>query len=257
MNDSSWENSQKWYNDLVGPLGHYYHTHLVLPNTLRLLNLNSNSSLLDVACGQGVLARAIPKIAHYVGYDLSSSLIKEAQKLSKTKNHRFFVHDASLPLSSDLGTFSHAACLLALQNIPSPFEVFKNISPHLKAGGRFVLVLNHPCFRIPRLSGWSVDQAKKLQSRRVDRYMSHQKIPLATHPSKPDSEVTWSFHYPLSYFTEALYKAGFYIETLEEWCSDKTSTGKMAAAENRARKEFPLFMTLVAVKGENPGRGSL
>jgi SAM-dependent methyltransferase len=248
MNDSSWENSHKWYNDIVGPQGHFYHTTLVLPNTLRLLNLNFNSTLLDVACGQGVLSRNIPKIQKYSGYDLSKGLVAEAVKLNKLKFANFFVHDAQKTLPDDLGKFSHAACLLALQNIPEPLEVFKSIAPHIENGGRFVFVLNHPSFRIPRMSGWLIDEKKKLQSRRVDRYMSAQKIPIATNPSKEDSETTWSFHYPLSYFCQSLKKAGFCIETIEEWCSTKTSTGKMATQENRARKEFPLFMAISARK---------
>jgi SAM-dependent methyltransferase len=248
MNDSSWENSQKWYNDIVGPQGHYYHTQVVLPNTLRLLNLNLNSTLLDVACGQGVLARAIGKVQHYCGYDLSSSLINEAKKLNKIKSFKFFVHDATRPLDPSLGLFSHAACLLALQNIPSPIDVFKSISVHIESGGKFVFVINHPSFRIPRMSGWIIDEKKKLQSRRIDAYMSHQKIPIATHPSQPNTQNTLSFHYPLSYFCDALKNSGFYIETVEEWCSNKTSTGKMATQENRARKEFPLFMAIVAIK---------
>lgn len=248
MNDSSWENSQKWYSDLVGPQGHYYHTHVVLPNILRMLKLNFNSSLLDVACGQGILSRAIPKISHYTGYDLSPSLVNEAKKLNKLKFAEFFVHDAVKPLPSGLGVFTHAACVLAIQNIPSPAEVFSSIAPHIETGGRFVFVMNHPSFRIPRLTGWQVDERRKLQSRRVDAYMSQQKIPIQTNPSKTDSENTWSFHFPLSYFCESLKNSGFYIETIEEWCSNKTSTGKMAAQENRARKEFPLFMAISAVK---------
>lgn len=248
MNDSSWENSHKWYNDIVGPQGHFYHTTLVLPNTLRLLNLNFNSTLLDIACGQGVLSRSIPKIQNYTGYDLSQGLITEAIKLNKLKFANFFVHDAQKKLPLELGTYSHAVCILAMQNIPEPCEVFKSIAPHIVEGGRFVFVLNHPYFRIPRMSGWLIDETKKLQSRRVDRYMSFQKIPIATHPSKADSETTWSFHHPLSYFCDWLKKTGFCIETIEEWCSTKTSTGKMAAQENRARKEFPLFMAISARK---------
>lgn len=248
MNDSSWENSHKWYSDIVGPQGHFYHTTLVLPNTLRLLNLNFNSTLLDVACGQGVLSRSIPKIQKYVGYDLSQGLVAEAKRLNKVKSNEFFVHDAQNKLPETLGQFTHAACILAIQNIMEPHEVFNAVAPHIAKGGTFVIVLNHPCFRIPRMSGWIVDEKKKLQSRRVDRYMSFQKIPIATNPSKQESETTWSFHRPLSYFTQALKNAGFCIETIEEWCSTKTSTGKMAAQENRARNEFPLFMAICAKK---------
>lgn len=248
MHDSSWENSHKWYNDIVGPQGHFYHTTLVLPNTLRLLNLNFNSTLLDIACGQGILSRCIPKIEKYTGYDLSQGLIHEAIKLNKSKSAHFFVHDAQKPLPPSLGQYSHAACLLALQNIPEPSLVFESIATHIQEGGRFVFVLNHPYFRIPRMSGWLIDEKKKLQSRRVDRYMSIQKIPIATHPSQENSETTWSFHHPLSYFCHWLKNTGFCIETIEEWCSTKTSTGKMATQENRARKEFPLFMAISARK---------
>jgi hypothetical protein len=34
------------------------------------------------------------------------------------------------------------------------------------------------------------------------------------------------------------------MTAMEEWVSDKKSTGKFATVENRARAEFPLFLTL-------------
>jgi len=41
-----------------------------------------------------------------------------------------------------------------------------------------VIVLNHPCFRIPRQSGWGIDEKNKLQFRKVIKYMSPMEIPL-------------------------------------------------------------------------------
>jgi len=38
------------------------------------------------------------------------------------------------------------------------------------------------------------------------------------------------------------------IANLEEWTSDKVSFGKSARSENRARREFPLFLAIKAVK---------
>jgi hypothetical protein len=35
-----------------------------------------------------------------------------------------------------------------------------------------VLLLTHPCFRVPRQSGWGWDEQRKLQYRRVDRYLT-------------------------------------------------------------------------------------
>ncbi len=249
--DTSWETSSGWYDKAVGQKGHYYHQQVIVPNLLRLLDLSKSksNSLLDLACGQGILSRHLPKEVAYVGVDASHSLIKSAQKETKRPNCRFLVTDLSAPLQLDSSSFTHSVCLLAAQNIENLPTLFLNASQHLQEGGKFVCVLNHPCFRIPRQSHWGVDEAKKCQYRRLDLYMTSLKIPIQTHPSeKEHSPSTWSFHRPLSVYSAALKQAGFLIDQIEEWCSDKQSTGKAAAMENRSRKEFPLFLALSAIK---------
>lgn len=248
MLDTSWDKSGKWYKNIVGDEGHYYHQKIVLPNVLRLLGLKRGDSLLDLGCGQGILERQIPKDAYYVGMDLSSGLINEARNLIASQNHRFVVADVTKPLPLEGSNFSHAAIILALQNIKKPFGVVRNVKEHLKIGGKFVIVLNHPAFRIPKSTSWEVDESNKIQYRRVDQYMSPLEIPILTNPGKTNSENTWSFHYPLSAYSEMLFDNGFVIEKIEEWVSDKKSTGSKAEMEDKARNEFPLFMTIVARK---------
>lgn len=244
--DTTWETSSSWYDKIVGAKGHYYHQQVILPGVAKLLK--GGTSLLDLACGQGILARHLPKGMKYCGVDGSKSLIQAAK--SYNSPHQFLVHDLCQPLQLPNKEFSHASCILALQNIAKPDVVLQTAFQHLKAAGRFIIVLNHPCYRIPRQSGWGVDEPKKLQYRRVDRYMSELKIPIQTQPSKGEtSEQTWSFHHPISFFSAELKKAGFVIDCIEEWCSDKKSMGKTAAMENRSREEFPLFMTIVAKAG--------
>jgi SAM-dependent methyltransferase len=240
----SWEQAGKWYHGIVGEKGHYYHERVVLPNTLRLLALDGTARLLDVACGQGILARHIPQEVYYTGIDASSTLIREARRLQRSR--RFLVADACLPLPLKERDFTHAALLLALQNIACPLDCLKHVRAHLSPKGKLLIVLNHPCFRIPRQSSWGVDAQKKVQYRRIDRYLSPLKIPITTHPSKKDSSTTLSYHYPLSAYTGWLKEAGFAIEVMEEWCSDKSSTGGAAAMENRSRREIPLFLAVLA-----------
>jgi ubiquinone/menaquinone biosynthesis C-methylase UbiE len=249
MKNTSWENVGKWYNDIVGTNGHYYHEKIILPNVLRLLNLNRTSKLLDLGCGQGILARVIPPEVEYLGLDLSVTLIEEARKLDKNPKHSYGIADVSKELPIRNSGFSHACLILALQNIKHQFNVVKNAAKHLNKGGRMAIVLNHPSFRIPKHSGWEVDKDKMTQYRKTDSYMSHLEVPIDSSPfDKENNKSTWSFHYPLSAYSEMLYDNGFLIEKIEEWVSDKKSEGGMAKIEDRARKEFPLFMTIIAYR---------
>ena len=77
--------------------------------------------------------------------------------------------------------------------------------------------------------------------------MTPQKIPIQTNPGK-SSNVTYSYHYPLSSYMQFLASSGLMTVAIEEWCSDKKSEGKRAKIEDRARKEIPLFLTLLAKK---------
>lgn len=248
---TSWQDVGKWYNDSVGEQGHYYHQTIIIPNVLKLLNLSkiSSASLLDLACGQGVLSRHIPNTMSYVGVDAASQLIDAAQRFNRNPSHKFVKADVTHKLPLEHPPFSHATLILALQNIENPLAVFKNASHHLQAGAPFVIVLNHPCFRIPRQSSWKVDEENKIQYRRIDRYMSPLKIPIQTHPGKgKDSPQTWSFHHSLSDYSRWLNEAGFTIDLIEEWCSNKVSEGRAAKMENRSRQEIPLFMAISARK---------
>ncbi|MFI5333862.1 MAG: class I SAM-dependent methyltransferase [Chlamydiales bacterium] len=249
MQEDSWETSSRWYDKIVGPKGHYYHQKVVLPGIMKLLNLNPGAKVVDLACGQGVLARHLPKGVSYLGIDASPSLIRSAETAKVSPLHRFLTADLTKPLRLDQRDFSHATIILALQNISDPKQVLQNASHLLKEGGQLLIVLSHPCFRIPRQSSWQVDEAKKLQFRRIDRYLSPLKIPIQTHPGQGEkSPETWSYHHPLSSYSKWLEESGFVIELIDEWCSDKKSTGKTAPMENRCREEFPLFLAIRATK---------
>lgn len=242
----NWDAAEKWYTTCVGEKGHYYHQSIILPNAMRLIGLK-NGSLLDLGCGQGVLARALPESIDYVGIDLSKELIQTANQLTRRKNCLFYEGDASGQLPIKKNDFDRVVCILSLQNMEHGEKVIANASKHLKKGGKLLLVLNHPCFRIPRQSGWGIDEKSHLQYRRMNGYLTPMKIPLQIHPSKREkSTIFYSYHSPLSNYMLWLSRSRLAIIALEEWVSDKKSTGSKASMENRARKEFPLFLAILA-----------
>ncbi len=241
MKDTSWKQVGKWYDTLVAKGGHTYHKEVIFPHLQEWYTFSEEDAVLDLGCGQGVFARQLPKGVRYVGVDAAKSLIEKAEKRS---NHQFMVGDVTKPLKVK-GDFSHAFIILALQNMADGAKAIANGTKHLRKGGTLTLILNHPCYRIPRQSSWGVEEAKKIQYRRVDRYLSPMEIPIQMHPSKGQkSEKTFSYHVPLSTYVEWMRDGGLAITRLEEWGSPKTSTGKWAKMENRARKEFPLFLAL-------------
>lgn len=242
----SWDSSHQWYDECVGKQGHYYHQSIVLPSSLRLLS--SFSSLLDLGCGQGVLARHLPEKIEYVGVDFSSKLIQSAQMLSKKR--AFLVADATKPLPIEKKNFERATFILSLQNMENGKDAIQIASDHLSNKGKLLLVLNHPCFRIPRQTDWGIEEGSQIQYRKIKKYMTKEKIPILTNPSQKErSETTFSYHHPLCHIFNWLNQANLFTESLEEWCSDKKSTGKKAKMENRARKEIPLFLAILAKKG--------
>jgi ubiquinone/menaquinone biosynthesis C-methylase UbiE len=244
----SWQKVAPWYNRIThGGEGHYYHEHVVIPGVLKLLNLTPNSKLLDLACGNGVLGKAISKDIEYTGVDIAPSLINEAKRTDRNPKHQYNVADVTKPLPLT-DNFTHGAIILALQNIEIPTKVLQNASQYLNKNGILVLVLNHPAFRIPRQSSWGIDEDRKIQYRRVDKYMSPMEIPINMNPSDRNSPITMSYHFPISDYTKMLKDTGFAIDLVEEWTSDKESEGRAARMENRSRSEIPLFLAIKAFK---------
>lgn len=242
----SWDASKGWYDRCVGETGHYYHESVILDGAIRLLKLKKGDFLLDLGCGQGVLQRKLSKEIFYVGIDASKSLISAAKKRSDAN---FIVADVSQDLPLKDQKFDAACFILSLQNMENPEKAIHQASIHLKKGGKLLIVLNHPCFRIPRQSHWGVDEQMKVQYRRMNLYMSEQKIPIQTNPGKgKTSSATYSYHHPLSDYSSYLQKNDLAIIAMEEWISDKKSEGSKAKMEDRARREFPLFLAILAQK---------
>jgi hypothetical protein len=170
--------------------------------------------------------------------------------------------------------------------------VLEGAAQLLRPGGRFVAVVLHPAFRAPGQTSWqweepqaaparvrrdptrasrastrppARDQAKGArpsqvrQYRRVDAYLSEASRAIVMNPGAASSGAapvtTTTYHRPIGAYVAALATAGFVVDALEEWPSERTSQpGARADEENRARREIPLFLALRAIRPPNPGR---
>jgi ubiquinone/menaquinone biosynthesis C-methylase UbiE len=247
--NTSWEHVADWYLTWVGRDGGLHHRAVTIPAAMALLEPRPGERILDVGAGSGVSASAIAAAgADYVGVDVSETLLRFAQR-HHGRCGRFVQADArklhEAPELKDL-TFDAALFLLSLQDMDPLSTVIQSVDRVLTPRGRVVIVMTHPCFRVPRLSGWGWDESHQLQYRRVDRYLSPLAVPMET-VGGPERGMTVRFHRPLEQYVASLAEVGLLIDRLVEIPGHKIRpTGPRARAENFALQEIPMFLGLRA-----------
>ncbi len=190
--------------------------------------------------------------AMVTGIDAAIALIEAAKRRNQTDRLpiTYLVGDATkLSEQPDLQPhfFDAAICILAIQNITPYRQWWQGIKALLKPGAALVIVLMHPCFRIPKESSWGWDDAAAVQYRRVDQYLTSSKTEIQMHPGAAPTETTTTFHRPLQAYINTLGNAGLLIDHIDEWTSHKISeAGPKKAALDKSRKEIPMFLALRA-----------
>jgi ubiquinone/menaquinone biosynthesis C-methylase UbiE len=253
--DTSWNKVADWYDELLKN-DDSYQAKVILPNLLRVLDLKKGEKVYDLACGQGYFANVFAHMgADVVASDLSKKLIEKAKEEVKFTSHRsdlgeggiaFYITPAHRAQFLKDNSVNTVVIVLAIQNIENINEVLVECKRILKKDGRIVMVLNHPAFRVPQASDWIFQDG--VQSRIVSKYLSESKLSIDMTPGEKNLKKkisTISFHRSLQYYVKLFAKNGFAITRLEEWISHKQSgTGPRQLAEDKARKEIPMFMCI-------------
>lgn len=219
--ETSWDSVAEWYDAMVEEEKSDHFANVIVPGALRLLRPQRGMNVLDVACGQGAIARQIAGLGcHVMGLDASPRLIEAARQRTADAGVevRFEVADARLlvdlhespgiaPVSMDA-----AICIMALMNIDPLEPVMRGIASLLKPDGVLVAVILHPAFRSPRQTSWGWDSdgepstgakssrytgskergrpgaterpARAKQYRRVDGYLSPGQFPITMNPGR-------------------------------------------------------------------------
>lgn len=250
-NPTGWDAVADWYDGWVGKGGSIHHRKLAIPALVDLLQPVKGERFLDIGAGQGVLAPAIAETgAEYVGVDVSPKLLAYAKQYHG-KHGKFYQADAARLFDTPALTeasFDGVTFLLSIQDMNPLDEVLKSAAWALKAGGRIGLLMTHPAFRIPRQSGWGIDEGRKLQYRRIDRYLTPLPIPMKPHTGK-ESGVTISFHRPISEYVNGLSDQGLLIDRMIEIpIGDHSLKKNRTKAERLSDEEIPLFLALRARK---------
>ncbi len=146
-------------------------------------------------------------------------------------------------------SFDAAVFLLSVQDMDPLEAALEGAAWTLRPGGRLVILMTHPCFRVPRQSGWGFDENRKLKFRRVDRYLTQLSVPLKPYPGKTKG-VSVSFHRPLQDYVNSLAEVGLFVNQLREIPTfhEELHAKQTPKAERMADQEFPLFLGIRALK---------
>jgi SAM-dependent methyltransferase len=248
--DTSWDPVAEWYTGWVGEGGSKHHRRLAIPAILDLLEPFGGEQILDVGAGPGVLAPHIAAAgARYTGVDASPQLLAFARRHHGA--HGCFLQADAARLTSlpqlHVTKFDAVTFLLSIQDMDPLDAVLESAAWALRQGGRIVILMTHPCFRVPRQSGWGWDEGRQLRYRRIDRYLTPLPVPMKTYRGRKGA--TRSFHRPLEAYINGLATCGLLVDCIREIPTYKVyASSSDAQAENLANAEIPLFLALRARK---------
>jgi SAM-dependent methyltransferase len=248
---TSWDDVAAWYDGWMGQQGGDYHRQIAIPALLKLLEPEAGETVLDIGAGQGVLAPYLQDAGMvYLGVEASPKLVRRART-----RHRYaqFVQGDARALAEVKGIvqagFDTAVFLLSIQDMDPLDVILQNAAWALKPGGRLVILMTHPCFRIPRQSGWGWDEQRKLRFRRIDRYLTALRVSLKPN-KRGKGRVTKSFHRPLQTYINGLAECGLLVDRVQEIPVKDVAqlrNGRLKA-DTRASAEIPLFLGIRARK---------
>lgn len=213
MTQAKYDEIADWYNESI-------HTNTlmhdsVLPPVIDLLGDVRGQRICDLACGQGVLSRALAERgAGVVGVDLSAKMLEFARRYEDAEPLGIvYLQDNAHTLTTlEDAAFDGVLCNLALTDIADLKATFQSVKRILRPRGWFVFSLTHPCFHTP-LSGWLTEADGTIH--RTVRCYFDEKLWFSDNPYGVRGKVG-AYHRTLSTYINTLAEAGLVLEHLIE-----------------------------------------
>ena len=206
----SWSDIADWYDQLIRDGSGPHETALAC--TLRLLGDVRGQSVLDLACGQGLAARAIARAGatSVVGVDSSSRMLEHARRHGESDVLRYVQDDAQHLAQFGDERFDAVTCQLGLMDIPDLASTLAAVHRVLRPGGRFIFVIGHPCFLTP-------DAETLTAGGRIGRWIPDYFDERFWRSTNPEGvRRAGNHHRTLSTYLNQLTNAGLVLETVEE-----------------------------------------
>ena len=205
-----WERHARWWQAEFTEGADVEYTEQLLPLAAR--HMRGASSVLDVGCGEGQIARLAVSggATRVVGVDASAAQIAEARRRGGGASYAR-ASATGLPVAG--ASFDVVVSCLVLEHVADLDAALDEVSRVVRPGGRLVLFINHPMFQTPG-SGWIDDRIVEPPEQywRIGPY-----LPETMTVEEVDAGVRLPFfHRPLSRYVNGLAARGLFVTRMIE-----------------------------------------
>ncbi|KAJ5202896.1 hypothetical protein N7449_004975 [Penicillium cf. viridicatum] len=259
---ASWETFAPSWDEGMGDEGNDYFRFLELPILEKLIGRLEGCRAIDLATGNGLVARWLAqKAASVIATDGAVSMIDCAMARTDTSQcgnrvsfHRLDVTkqsswDAFMAIDTCLmdGGFDVVTMNMALMDIQDLGPLARSLKRLLKPNGCFVATLLHPLFFTSGAARQIVvHEEPETGQRIVDRSIVIRKY-LNVPPARQfvfdgETESPYLFHRPLAKLFAPFFKAGVVMDALEETNFDLSFYDPLREHASRNFTEFPKIL---------------
>lgn len=207
--------------------GNQFQRLLVGPATERLLALREGERVLEIACGNGQMARRMAQLGASVVatdfsqrfVDLATARTREAGLAERVMFQQADATDEAALLALGEGRYDAVVCNMALMDMTEVEPLFRAVVRLLAPTGRFVFAIPHPCYNSNgiRMTLEEEDRGGELVETAAIKVVDYLNIPPGKGAGMPGEPAPhWYFHRPLSVLLSAAFATGLVMDGIEE-----------------------------------------
>lgn len=251
-----WDAKAEFWDERMGE-GNQFQRMLVGPATERLLALREGERVLEIACGNGQMARRMAQLgATVVATDfsqrfgeLATARTREAGLSDRVTFQQADATDEAALLALGEGRYDAVVCNMALMDMTEVEPLFRAVARLLAPDGRFVFTIPHPCYNSNaiRFTLEEEDCGGELVETAAIKVVDYLDIPPGKGAGMPGEPAPhWYFHRPLSILLSSAFNAGLVMDGIEEPAFPPGTTGTTNRALSWSR--FTSIPPVLAVR---------
>lgn len=224
ISQEAWDANAEHWDSRMGDDGNEFFNLLCWPVLASFLDPKPDSTILDIACGNGLTSRRLAAFGvNVTAFDFSANLIEKAKVRSTNYQSLITYHvldatDEQALLSLGERKFDSALSNMALFDMPEIEPLFKALSKLLKPNGIFAFSLMHPAFNNPSIAlmaeEWDTGQIETRYAVKVPRYINQFQSQGNALRNQPKPQLY--FHRPLKDYLNLAFQNGFILDGFDE-----------------------------------------